>query len=326
MKKFLLLFILNIFIFNNSYSFFWGKLSDKKAGEIAKTIENSFEKGNCENVISIYNNYIDEKIPKRIKQKVLKYVGQCYEKSGDIEKAISIYKLSNILYPEDNFFYKKLGNIYFENGFYENSLDFFNKILKDNKNDYEAILFVARIYAKLGFLNESKRYYISYILNTEFKEENIVKEYIELLIKKNDIKDAIFVIDSVKDSNKKYDFLILKSRCMAYNGKYNEAIILIDEAQKLKKLDREAMIRKTIYSILIGNYSLNEEIEYFKNDYFGNFIKGIINYKNKKYNKAIEEFKVSKENGESIISDISNIYIERIKNENKILENVSCRQ
>lgn len=320
------LFFLSLFLTSNLSAFFWGKTSDKDIKRYFKEMENDFNSGNCTEVISKYNTIMDKKPNSEIRLKILKYAGQCYIKLNEIDKALGLYKLAILLYPGEIDFKKRLGQIYCQNGFYENALELFLEVLQKNKNDYEIILLIARAYAKLGFLEDAKKYYIQYILNDEMKNEEILKEYINFLINKKDIDDALFLLNSVSNNENRYDLLILKARCMAYKSKFKEAIEFIEQAEKIQPLDREALIRKIMYSIFDGNYNLEKELEYFKNDCFGYFIRGILYYKNKNYLKAIENFKISQLQGGDLVSSISKSFLKRIENETKVLENVSCRK
>lgn len=326
---FLFEFIFTFFFLTDAQSFFWGRISDKKSLEIIKKMESEFITNNCSAVISLYSELMNKNPDSLIKLKALRYTGQCYQKINDLPNAISIYKLAITLYPQETDFYSYLAKIYFDNTLYDNSIELLEKILPREKYNYEIILLAARAYSKSGFLEKAKKYYIEYILNNEMKEKVVLKEFLKFLIGKKDIEDAMYILDSIPDSNEEYDFMILKSRCMAYKKDFKKAIEILNKAEKKYNLDREGKIRKAMYSIFDGNYNIEKELEYFKNDYLGNFIEGLINYKKKNYIKALKNFEISYQKAkeeEEFISELSQAFIKRIKNENKILENVSCRQ
>jgi len=321
-RRFLGVLFIFIYFCGTGEAFFWGRLSDKKAEEIMTGIRASYQNKDCASALSQFDEFLKEKPSDKLKKEGYKYAGLCYENRNYMDKALGIYKLAVLLYPEDMFFYKRLGEIYLKNGFYENSAELFLAVVEKNGQDYGAALSLARSYRRLGFLSKAKEYYARYVINDDFKDTEAAAEYAAFLLEKNDAGDALFTVNAVLARSVSREFLVLKARCLSYSGLYREASAVMAEAGRLGPLDRDAMTRKVLYSVFSGDYGLEKDLEYFKGDYFQYFITGILEYKKGNYAASAAGFRVSAAKGGEFTREISKNFIERMKNENKILENV----
>lgn len=307
--------VLTLFFGGVSHSFFWGRISDEKAGRIMAGMKDAYQAKDCESVLSGFEEFLREKPSAGLKREGYKYAGLCYEEKNYVEKALGLYKLAVLLYPEDMFFHKRLGGVYLSNGFYENSAELFAKVVKKNGQDFEAMLSLARSYRKLGFLSRAKEYYVKCVLNEDFRVPSTAAEYAEFLLEKNDVPDALFTVGRALDSSRTASLLLLKARVLAYAGRYSEAVDSIDEAGKLGPLGREARIRKVLYSVFAGDYSLEKELEYFRGDYFYSFIRGILRYKKGDLTGSAADFSVSAEKGGEFVRKVSLDFLERLNGE-----------
>ena len=146
----------------------------------------------------------------------LKYYQNCIKLNGKEKK----YALNNV------------GNIYLKKNKLNNSIKFFLEALSFDENDKIIINNILKNYLKLKDEKNIELFYKkAENIDNDFKEFLFNK--IEYLIFKNQINDAIEILESNKNQTK---FLLKLIKVYLICGKYEEAKILLEESkEKIKK-------------------------------------------------------------------------------------------
>jgi tetratricopeptide (TPR) repeat protein len=238
----------------NASALLFGGISDKKAEAMLTGMNANFEKGDCAAVSEIYQALFSEKPSSAIREKAYAYLGRCYEAQGLPDKAMTIYKLANGLYPESDFFSSRLASIYLKTGFYSAAIPLFEKVLKGRSDDIEANAGMARCYASLGFLSKAKIYYsISAILGN-FGDPALLKEYAAQMLRKRDWEEAALILDyALKLAPSDADLYEALARVAAGMGDYKKAAKHMRTAVKLKPGAEEFSLELALMELLGGN-------------------------------------------------------------------------
>ena len=239
----------------NAAAFLFGGISDKKAEDILGAMSANFEKGDCQAVAEISQNLFNEKPSSAIREKAYSYLGRCYEAQGMYDKAITVYKLSHGLYPENDLFTGRLAAIYLKTGFYDIAVPLFEKVLKDRSYDIEANAGLARCYASMGFLSKAKIYYSMAAILGNFGDLGLLKEYAAQMLRKRDWEEAGLIAGyGVKLAPGEADFYKVMARVAAGRGDYKAAAGHMRSVIKREPSGAGLALELALMELLAGNY------------------------------------------------------------------------
>ncbi len=117
------------------------------------------------------------------------YVGQSYEYTNHLGRALGFYELGAKLFPNDLRLAAALALLLHRSGLETNAEPLFKKILRAHPNNAEAHLGLAEIYANLGFLNRSVHHYQK-TLQSVPENADIWRHYAEVLMKLRKFSEA----------------------------------------------------------------------------------------------------------------------------------------
>lgn len=205
-------------------SYFWGVFW-KKQGQ--KSIENFVKKFENSKVI----DEVYEPLLLNLELGVLITLAQAFAKSGDFDKAISIYlvALKKKGSTEDKeILLVALGKIYFKAGFLKKSSEVFLEALKIHPRNPEALSNLTRIYEQLRMFDEAL--YTLEALNEQGVYVKDAKAYLSALKLQSTEKNQQILIQNLKNLSK--DFPLLARMVLEINLANN-----IEDYEFLPKFD-----------------------------------------------------------------------------------------
>jgi len=233
-------------------AFWFGNTSDSRAGELLDGLRSAYEAGDCQASLDLSEKFFAEKPPGEMREAAYGYMGLCYEAAGSVDKAISLYKLALGLYPENKLFSYRLALIYNQAGFPQLAVPLFLKVLKARSDDVEANLGLARAYAAQGFLGVAKGYYSRTVILQDFADAAVLEEYARWMLRKGDWPEAVYVAGrGAQAAPRAPVWQLLEARALAGQGKYYNAVALLDSALQLQP-SRALRLERALYLLMGG--------------------------------------------------------------------------
>ncbi len=159
-----------------------------------------------------------------------------YLNKGEYQKALEIFKLAENLYKEKKLVYLGIGKSFYNLKKYNEALDYFLKILKDEPYEPQALFFVAKIYYETGM-----------------KKLPEIIEILNICIEKNPAYIPAYA---------------LTGRILFENGRYQESIKYLEKTVFMNPDDDMASVFLGISYFNTGNTHMAEK--YLKRAYFLN--------------------------------------------------------
>lgn len=233
-------------------AFFFGKTSDRRAGELLAAARAAHEAGNCAASLELSEKLLAEKPPAAMREEAYGYMGRCYEASGSVDKSISLYKLAIGLYPENRVFAQRLALIYNAAGFPQLAVPLFGKVLAVRGDDIEANLGLARAYAAQGFLGRAKAHYSKSVILQDFRDAAALEEYARWMLRKGDWQEAVYIAGKgAQAAPRSSAWPLLEARALAGQGKYYKAIEAAEAAIRLEP-SRSLRLERALYLLMGG--------------------------------------------------------------------------
>ena len=302
-----------IMFFNVTYSGagLFSKESKKKYEADIRAVKIAYDKGDCFQVIEKVNEFLESKPPSYFKEEAYTYLGSCYEKRNEIDKALDIYGLANTLYSENNFFRESLANIYLGAGFFEKALVLFKEFIENENSSYKAYAGLAKSYASLGFYKKARKNYSKALEMSKYKDLNLVKEYSRELIKTGYYSEAFKIFEVTSPEFKKdAEVHLILSRVYMYKEEYDKALSYINAAQKIAPNRRDMALYGIFLNIMTRDYDKAlSEINNFTNKYkeasLALLAQAIVNFKKDNKEEGYKILRKISRNKESFVSKIA---------------------
>jgi tetratricopeptide (TPR) repeat protein len=306
------LFLLILFNSVNAGAFWLFSGESKKKYKIAiQEIKIDYEKSDCTQVIKKVNTFLESKPPSLFKEEAYLYIGSCYEKRNEIDRALDIYGLAHTFYPKNDFFREALANIYLGTGFFEKSLLLFKDLTKNKNASYKAYSGLAKSYASLGFYKKAKKNY-SYALNmNEYKDLNLIKEYSRALIRIRKYEEVLAIFNNASHEFKiDAEIYLILARVWMYKGDYGRSLNYINEAQELSSTRRDIALYGIFLNIMISDYNsalskINHLTEENNEDALALLAKAIVKLKNGNKKESYEILSGISKDKDSFVSQIA---------------------
>ncbi len=255
---FILLFSIFHFLFSSvnagAFWLFSGESKKKYETDIG-IIKADYEKSDCAQVIKKVNGFLESKPPSYFKEEAYRYLGSCYEKRNEIDRALDIYGLAYNLYPKNNFFRESLANIYLSAGFFEKSLALFEELIEDENSSYKARAGLAKSYAFLGFYKKARENYSKALEMSGYKDFNLIKEYSRELIRVRESEKILAMLEKTSVEFKKdAEVQLILARLYLYKQEYKKSLIHINKAQEISPGRRDMALYGIFLNIMVFNY------------------------------------------------------------------------
>lgn len=216
-------------------AFLFGGASEKQAAGRLAALRAAYGGGDCAGVRAQAETFLAEKPPRAMREEADGYIGDCYERDGLTDKAVSHYKVALELFPDNARFAARLGAIYNSAGFYAQAAPLFAGVLDKAPADAEAAAGLARAYYGLGFLAKAKAYYAQAAGLEKYSDAELLREYAGCLLKQRDWDGADALIARGAAAEPASSFWPSASaRALAGRGAYAEAASALAAADKLE--------------------------------------------------------------------------------------------
>ncbi|MCG2727006.1 MAG: hypothetical protein L6420_12295 [Elusimicrobia bacterium] len=258
-NKILFIFLLSIhyYLFPAVYAgaFWFSGESEKKYEADIIAIKVDYEKPDCFQVIKKVNEFLESKPPAHFKEEAYTYLGSCYEKRNEIDRALDIYGLANTLYPNNNFFRESLANIYLGAGFFEKSLLLFKELVENKVSSYRAFAGLAKSYASLGFYKKARENFFKALEMNEYKDIDLIKAYSRELMRVRLYDDVLAIFEKTfREFKQDAEIYLILSRVYMYKGEYEKSLTYINEAQKISPDRRDMAVYGIFLNIMVSDY------------------------------------------------------------------------
>lgn len=313
MKLLIAMFILLEFS-SVSHCLFWGKPDYSKAKKILAEIRVYRASGDCQSVIKKYEEFLIEKPPLELKKEPYLFAGECYEKEGALEKAVSIYKLASELYPADPVFLEKASALYLENGFYQNALELLLKLEKKYPYDEKNWLPLARAWRGLGFMRKAVPYYRK-AAAMDLKNYSLLMEYCLALKESSLFKEGYGLALKGYEYSGDIEFALLAAEISALSGRLDKSISLLVELENKGLCSFKCEKMLSVYSFFSGDLTaVSARLEKLdKEPDFRFFMEGLFYWQRGEKNRAFSSFSKSAYSEDSFLRKASENFLKEAK-------------
>ncbi|MEA3307392.1 MAG: tetratricopeptide repeat protein, partial [Elusimicrobiota bacterium] len=291
---------------------FWFSGESKKKYEAdIKEIKNDYDKPDCFNVIKKINKFLENKPPSHFKEEAYLYLGSCYEKRNEIDRALDIYGLANTLYPDSKFFRESLANIYLNAGFFEKSLALFSELAEKTDSSDKIYAGLAKSYASLGFYEKAEDNYAKALEMNGHEDLDLIKEYSRQLILARHYEKILAIFEKTSDEFKKdEEAQLILSRVWMHKGEYKKSLVYINAAQKIAPNRRDMALYAVFLNIMITDYDtalskINCLTKNNKKDSLALLARAIVSLKKGNKKKSSEILRGILKNKTSFVSQIA---------------------
>ena len=192
--------------------------------------------------------------PKFIKAKIA--LNRVDDSKNQTNEIINLIEESKEIEDENLLLIK--GNILFEKEMFDEAKNIYQKLLKINPINEEALLGIADCLYKLNKKDEA---FIKYneVLNINKSNQNALFNKSLIILEKGNIEESLKLIDEALKIKSNINILIQKGICLLKLEKYEEAILIFNEALNLDQKNIKAYIGKG--QALFAFNKINESIE-----------------------------------------------------------------
>jgi len=236
---------------------------NKNAKLIKKWVTYLLNIGDYENASTIINKLEinpNNNAKSLIDKELYKIKGKVLYHTGEISQALPLFTYYKDITENDLETVKYLSYIYYDLKMYEDALKIIEGNIKESSDDVELLLVASRINRELGEVSKSLSY-CERLITIDGGNAEIHKEYSEALIKSGDLIKGIEHLEKALAKNPDKLLVMRLSELYLETGDLNSAHQL-----------------------------LKENIEDYPTDYEIHFVFGRCLYKQKKYEKALDEF------------------------------------
>lgn len=161
------------------------------------------------------------------------FLAVSYERTRQLDKALSVYQLGIKLFPKDIDLLEGLARLFHTSHLEEQSQALYNKILEIEPNNTSAHLGLASIDRILGFLDRSAKHYETALEQVK-DSAGIWREYAEVLYEQRDYKTAeLAILKSLELSPQIIDSKLDLAFIQRAQARSSEALASIEEALAL---------------------------------------------------------------------------------------------
>ena len=192
--------------------------------------------------------------PKFIKAKIA--LNRVDDSKNQTNEIINLIEESKEIEDENLLLIK--GNLLFEKEMFDEAKNIYQKLLKINPINEEALLGIADCLYKLNKKDEA---FIKYneVLNINKSNQNALFNKSLIILEKGNIEESLKLIDEALKIKSNINILIQKGICLLKLEKYEEAILIFNEALNLDQKNIKAYIGKG--QALFAFNKINESIE-----------------------------------------------------------------
>ena len=231
---------------------------NKPPGDFKKAVS-LFNDGNYKLAAGEFDLILTRQLSSENKKSAYRYLGKSYEKTGDLDKAISTYQLAAQLFPNDIPILLSLADIYRYVGLMDRARSSYSEILELKPHNFNANTGLAETYYGLGFLSRAEESYKKAISISPDNNSGLRKKYAQCLFKQRKyIQAEASAAKAVKELNSDADAWLLLARIYYENGKKENAFSAVETAMKLDPERKDIIL---LYSLWLSSAGQAEKAE-----------------------------------------------------------------
>ena len=189
--------------------------------------------------------------------------GQCHEFLDDVAKAKVHYFRSLSYNPKDDEVYFRIAECYSKEQLWESAIHFYKQAIRIDQQREDYLVGLAKSYYNLGRIRKADLTFQK-VIDMSPQESSIWSEYIELLIKRNELSKANLFLQEAGNIANGSELLYCHSACLFLNGEEVKAFSVLEEAV-ITDFANHNKIYELVPS-LKNNRKVNALIRYFESE------------------------------------------------------------
>lgn len=215
--------------------------------DILKPAETSFAGGDYRKTIETINKLTQQRLPSKIQRRAYWYLGQSYERTMNLDKALSTYQLAVHLYPSEQRFILALAGLYHKAGLDEKARPLFEETLEKDGKNAAAHAGLAATLETLGFLSLASDHYRA-ALGIEDYDSSLWLTHASCLAKQRRFTEAENAALQARDLNPaSADAWLMLAVISFGRGNLTEALNRAEKANSISPGRRDIILRKALW-------------------------------------------------------------------------------
>ncbi|MDR2437442.1 MAG: tetratricopeptide repeat protein, partial [Endomicrobium sp.] len=197
------------------------KNKKEKLKELELLAENFTNKGLYNKAIDVYNDILEQNLPKK---KLFEYyvkIGDLYNLNKNYVYSISSYQKALQIHKKNPQVIIKIGNIFSEQKLFILAEKEFTRALKIDKHSVEATIGQGNVLYKQGNYVEALKYYNK--ISNKFSNREIVKNIADCYISLNRNNEAVAILESFLEEHNDSELIFDLGRIYINRSDYNRA-------------------------------------------------------------------------------------------------------
>ncbi|MFA5161253.1 MAG: tetratricopeptide repeat protein [Elusimicrobiales bacterium] len=182
------------------------------------------------------------------------FLGQCHERAGKDDRALSDYQIAVRIYPKDMQLLLALGRLYQKTGLLDNAQAIFLKILNLDSGSFEANIGLAQIYMKEGFHGKAEKHYSAALESMAVRDAALWRGYAESAFAQRKYEAARGITDrALAMDSGDAETLLLSARIYGESGDKTAALAEIARAQAAAPERSDIVLRRALWLAASGD-------------------------------------------------------------------------
>ena len=250
--RYMLFAVLVVFFASYAHGFWnFGRRSRDKP---LQTAEVYFNKGNYLKTIEAINGLQLQELHSETQSRAYWYLGQSYQRTMNLDKALSTYQVAAQLYPDEKHFLLALAGLYHRVGLTDRARPLFEKVLELDPGNPDAHIGLAETFEKLGFLSLASGHYRTALESTDYSNATLWLKAAKCLFGQRRFVEADNAAMQARDiSGGDADTWLVLATISFHQGKLTQALARLDRAGKISPGRRDIILRKSLWSGAAGD-------------------------------------------------------------------------
>ena len=213
----------------NANAIFGLKNRNEQKEQIAKA-RAQYTAGNYQEAIKLMKDFTLKDAPKRRIKRAYYLIANSYIAMQEYDKAMLTLTEALEFYPKDKDLRLSLANVYFLCDLNTRAIEEYQAVLKQDKNNQQAILGLARSMLKEGFYSKACEYFEKYIKMTNSQESDVYYDYAQSNYLANNFAPALELALISFEQKQTPDTKLLIAKIYKSQGKIEKALQTVRDA------------------------------------------------------------------------------------------------
>lgn len=229
---------------------FWRRSKDKPL----QAAETYFNEGSYLKTIEAINGLQLQELHSEVQSRAYWYLGQSYQRTMNLDKALSTYQVAAQLYPDEKRFLLALAGLYHNVGLADRARPLFEKVLELDPGNPDAHIGLAETFEKLGFLSLASNHYRTALESMDYRNATLWLKAAKCLFGQRRFVEADNAAMQARDiSGGDADTWLVLAIISFHQGKLTQALDRLDRADKISPGRKDILIRKSLWSGAAGD-------------------------------------------------------------------------